>query len=391
MFSIIFLFTIIVFLIFILLKLINFRKNYIIFFLITLFIIIFIINIETSLDAVVDGLSLCLNSIIPTMFPFSVICNLLIYYDGIAIYSKFLGPIFCKPLGLTKTCSFPIAASLICGYPLGAKYCSDIYELGYINKNEYIRLLNIASNCGPIFILGVIGGSLLNNIKIGYLLLIANYLSIFIIGLLTRNNSIKSPSRAIQIKKSPDSFGDNLKKSVENAISTTLLVTGFIVIFTIIISIIKENNTISIILFNIENFLYIPNGALSSLFLGCIEITNGCKLITTYTFSIPLKLGLISFLCSFSGLSIIAQASAFISGHSVSLKKYTFFKLIQGIISFIITYSVAYFYRGSIEAFSSNLKVDTSPNIALFFLPGIIMLFVYFFMYIFKKLFFHTS
>ena len=391
MISIIFLFAVIIFLTVILLNLINFKKNYIICLLITLFIIIFILNLKTSIDAVVSGLSLCLTSIIPTMFPFSVICNLLIYYDGISIYSKFLGPLFCKPLGLSKNSSFPIIASLICGYPLGAKYCSDIYELGYINKSEYIRLSNIASNCGPIFILGVIGTTLFNNIEIGYLLLIANYLSIFIIGLLTRTTMDKNYKIPLQIKKSSKSFGDNFKKSIDDSINTTLSVTGFIVIFTVITSIIKENASINFILYNIESFITIPTGSLSTLFLGSIEITNGCSLISSSSFSIPFKLGLISFLCSFSGLSIIAQSSSFMAKHCVSIKKYSEFKFLQGLISFGITYFIATFYRGSITTFSSHMLLGTPPKTYIFFLPAIIMILAYFTMYALKKLLFHTS
>ena len=294
-------------------------------------------------------------------------------------------------LALSKNSSFPIIASLICGYPLGAKYCSDIYKLGYINKLEYVRLINIASNCSPIFILGVIGTSLFNNIQIGYLLLIANYLSIFIIGFLTRTTRDKKYINPIQIKKSSGSFGDNFKKSIDNSIKTTLSVTGFIVIFTIITSIIRENSSISTLLYYIESFTPIPKGALSTLFLGSIEITNGCSMISTSNFSLPFKLGLISFLCSFSGLSIIAQASSFMTNQGVSIKKYSKFKLLQGIISFCISYIIATFYRGSITTFSSYLLLPTSPKIYIFFFPAIIMLLTYIIMYIFKNLLFHSS
>ena len=354
-------------------------------------IIIFIININTSLNAVIEGLNLCFNAIIPTVFPFSVICNLLICYDGISIYSRYLGNLFCKPLNLSKNCSFPIIASLICGYPLGAKYCSDIYKLGYINRDEYIRLLNIATNCGPIFILGVIGTSFFSNIEIGYLLLIANYLSVFIVGLLSRRSSRPTVNSVMQIKKSSKSFGDNLKYSIENAINTTLSITGFIVVFTILINLLKDNHQINILIYNLESSINLPTGVLYSLFLGSIEITNGCSSIYNSIFETPLKLALISFLCSFSGLSIIAQASSFISPFGVSIKKYSLLKLLQGLISFLITYFIANLYRGSIETFSSFMSLSAPPKTYIFLIPCFIMLTVYLLMYTFKKLFFHTS
>ena len=146
-------------------KLLDVKKNYIMCFLITIFIIIFVVNLKTSIDSAINGAKLVVSAILPTIFPFSVICNLLICYDGITLYSKILGPLICKPLGLSKSSSFPLAASFICGYPLGAKYSSDIYKLGYINKDEYERLLNIASNAGPIFILGSVAVAMLNNIN----------------------------------------------------------------------------------------------------------------------------------------------------------------------------------------------------------------------------------
>lgn len=131
-----------------------------------------------------------------------MICNLLISYDGITVYSKILGPLLCKPLGLSKSCSFPLAASFLCGYPLGAKYCTDIYELGYIDRKEYIRLLNVASNCGPLFIVGSVALAMLGNVKLGYILLIANYLSLIIIGFITKQKPLPHhlKVRCLQLK-----------------------------------------------------------------------------------------------------------------------------------------------------------------------------------------------
>ena len=153
MFSIYILWLLIFLLVLILFKLLNFKKNYLVCLFITVFIVLFVANLNLAMKAAVDGVKLVIVAILPTTFPFSVICNLLICYDGITLYSKILGPLFCKPLGLSKNSSFPLSASFLCGYPLGAKYCYDSYNLGYINKKEYERLLNIATNACHIFIL----------------------------------------------------------------------------------------------------------------------------------------------------------------------------------------------------------------------------------------------
>lgn len=359
MYSIIFLLIIIFFLLLLLYKLLNKNRNYFMCLLITVFIFLFVSNLQSCIDSALIGVSLVVKTIVPTIFPFSVICNLLISYDGVSLYSKILGPIFCKPLKISKSSSFPIAASILSGYPLGCKYCCDLYSLGYINRNEFERLLNIASNASPMFLIGSIGATMLGDIKLGFILLIGNYLSPIIVGILTRNkNETLSNMKEIPKTNTNINFGTALKSAIDNGINTTLQVGAFVVLFSIIISIIKNNAYISIIFSNLEDFLNLPKYSLYGFFLGSVEFTNGCKLITTLPLTLPLKLAIISFICSFSGLSVIAQISSFVSKYDVSLAKYSLLKFIQGIVSFFITFFVS-------SLFTLKYTVNTS-NIILY-------------------------
>lgn len=339
----------------VLLKLLNLNKNFIICFLITLFIILFVLNLNSCIEAALNGAKLAFTAILPTIFPFSVICNLLIAYDGVNIYSKILGPLICKPLKLSKNCSFPLVASFLCGYPLGAKYSSDIYNLGYIDKNEYERLLNIASNAGPIFILGAVSIAMLNDIRYGYILLIANYLSSFIIGFLTKSkgNSYSHKNFSNPKTNASNSFGSNLKMALENAINTTLNIFAFIILFSVIINIIKSTTLVKDAFLLLENLFNISNNLFYSIFLGSIEFTNGCKLISLLDISINLKLSIISFILCFSGLSVFAQVSSIISKDNPNYKKYIFYKFIQGILGFIITYLFSKLLIHSIPTFNN--------------------------------------
>ena len=365
MYSIIFLLIIIFFLLLLLFKLFNKNQNYFMCILITGFIFIFVYNLENCIDAALIGVNLVVKTIIPTIFPFSVICNLLISYDGVGLYSKILGPILCKPLKLSKSSSFPIVASFLSGYPLGCKYCCDLYSLGYIDRKEFERLLNIASNASPMFIIGSIGATMLGDIRLGFILLIGNYLSSIIVGILTINNSKTS----LALKELPKNninvnFGSALKSALDNGINTTLQVGAFVVLFSIIISIIKNNTYISIVFYNIEEFLNLPKYSIYGLFLGSVEFTNGCKLITTLPLTLPFKLAIISFICSFSGLSVIAQISSFVYKYDISIAKYSFIKFIQGIISFSITFIISSVFSLKYTAYTSTTTID-NYNISL--------------------------
>lgn len=327
--------------------------------LITMFIFVFVYNLENCIDAALIGVSLVVKTIVPTIFPFSVICNLLISYDGVGLYSKILGPVLCKPLKLSKSSSFPIVASFLSGYPLGCKYCCDLYSLGYIDRNEFERLLNIASNASPMFIIGSIGATMLGDVKLGFILLIANYLSPIIVGILTINRS----KTTFSMKELPKNninmnFGSALKSALDNGINTTLQVGAFVVLFSIIISIIKNNAYISIVFNNIEDFLNLPKYSIYGLFLGSVEFTNGCKLITTLPLTLPFKLAIISFICSFSGLSVIAQISSFVYKYDISIAKYSFMKFIQGVISFSITFIISSIFSLQYTAYTSSATID---------------------------------
>ena len=393
MIYVIILWFLIISLIIILIKQLNIKKNIIICILISIFIILFTLNINQCISAAMDGCKLWYKSILPTTFPFIVICNLLIYYDGINLYSKFLGPLLCKPLGLSKNCSFPIVASILCGYPLGAKYCVDLYSMDYIKKDEYERLLNIASNVGPLFLVGSVAGTLLGNLSLGYILLVGNYLSIIFIGFITKKkrNPIKSSPLSCP-KYQIINFGSAIKNAIQNGINTTLSIGGFIIIFSVVIYLIKSNVYFFIIFEQLETFFRLPVGTLYCLFLGSIEITNGCSIVSTLSLSLPLKLSIISFLCSFSGLAVIAQVSSFVSETKIRYSKYIFFKIIQGIFSFIITYILLKILPTSI--YTSKLRINSFVSVYTYFYPILVLTLLTLLLIILNKaykLFFHTS
>ena len=142
----------------------------------------------------------------------------------------------------------------------------------------------------------------------------------------------------IQKNTSKSNLGYALKKSLEDGINTAFSIGGFIIIFSVLIAIIQNNNIFSLITSKVESLLHLEPNLLYAIFLGSIEITNGCSMLSSSSLPISLKLSLISFLCSFSGLSIIAQSYSFMNKHNISLLRYFLFKLFQGVLSFFITF-----------------------------------------------------
>ncbi|MDZ4991492.1 sporulation integral membrane protein YlbJ [Clostridium perfringens] len=369
MYSILFL--LIIILSIILIKLLKIKSNIIFSLFLTLTVIYFIINPKLSMEASLAGAKLFFNSVLPTMFPFMVICNMIINLDGIKLYSKILGPILCKPLGLSYPCSFALVASFLCGYPLGAKYSTDLYKKGIIEYDEFSRLINIASNIGPLFLLGAVGTSMLGNSTLGYLLLIPSYLSVFIMGIITKNKKrekkISLPNEGITESKSYYNLGEVIKKSIEDASLNILVLCGYVIMFSVIISMVKALFISTGTLTSLSSLLNIPEDIFNGLFLGGIEVTNGCNIIASSNLSILSKLSLISFLSSFGGLSIIAQTSSFFYKEKVSITKYFFYKVLQGIISFVLMFFIYIIFKNNISVFliESSFLITLSPLILI--------------------------
>lgn len=369
------------------------KTNYFFTLTITLVILFFIVNPELVITGAKKGAILFFNSVFPTLFPFLVCIEFLMAYDGISIYSKLFGKILCFPLSLPSKCSLPIIISFICGYPLGAKSSVTLYETGAIKETTLKRLLNIATNASPLFIVGSVATTMLHSPHLGLILLIANYLSILFMSFIlpkstdNENTYTISPAPHNRYKKN---FGEILKEALDNSLKTSLSVGSFIIIFSIILNLLNTNSLFNNSLKFICTLIPILDlNTCKGIVLGSIEITNGCYLISLSNISPIIKYSIISFLCSFSGLSIICQVYSFTyKVKNISIIKYSINKFIQGIISFIITYVVLTFVPIDLSTFSSiALPINNFaiPSIVLLSLTLLSMAILY------LKSLFHSS
>lgn len=307
------------------------KINVIVTFLITITTSYLIFFPKSSIESVINGTNLFMKSVFPTLFPFLILTNILINYGGINILGKIFGKLLSKPLKISKNSIFPLIVSFICGYPLGTKYLNDFNEKNLIDQNEFQRMINIASNASPLFLIGTIGTSMFGNKNYGYILLIANYLSCFLISFIIPSKKIIKSSHEHKTKIQKNNFGETLKSSLENSLKTCAIIGGFIILFSLLKEILINN------IFSQTLFENLP--ILKSLFIGLFEITNGINILSQTNIDIFIKLSITSAICSFGGICIMLQCYTFVyKNPSFKLNKYIFYKTIQAIISFFITY-----------------------------------------------------
>lgn len=314
------------------------------------FTISLIIFSRNNLIAARDGLLLWANNIVPSLLPFFIATELLNYTNIIFYVGKLLNPIMRPLFNIPGVCSYALLMGIISGYPTGAKIVVNLIENNLCSKEEAERALAFTNNSGPLFILGTVGISLFRNSSIGFLLLFTHILASLSVGIIFRFYKLKKFSSSkvskIDFKKELANFsnlGDILSKSIFSAIKTVVMIGGFVVFFSVILSILKTSNIINLLaniltnllkIFGINDFRFS-----SSILCGVLELTNGVMLVASIPCKqISINIIITAFLLGFGGFSVMFQVYSIIAKASISIKPYFLGKLLHGILAALYTF-----------------------------------------------------
>jgi sporulation integral membrane protein YlbJ len=309
------------------------KQKYSIF--ISLFIIIFIFllfkNTNIVLSSVIKGMDIWKNNIFPSLFPFLIISHIMIEYGFIELFKEIFKPIM-HLFKINSNASFILAMSILSGSPSNAKYTKELYLKGLISKGEAEKVLTFTYFSSPLFILGTLSLTYLNNFKVGMIILISHYLSNFIIAFLFRNYC--------------ESSDKNYKINLNNAFNNMLKIQRSKNISNIIVKSIKESLDVTLLILGSVTFIFIVTAALNDIMpnnvylnatiKGFLEMTQGLQAISVLNIDIFHK-GLLSVMVlSFGGISIYIQIISILSDTDLSTYPFLFSRILHAFISSIL-------------------------------------------------------
>ncbi len=145
-----------------------------------------ILDAKTAVGGAKEGILLCLNSVIPSLFPFLILSSIIV--------STILGESvrILHPIG--RLCKIPEGAEtifilgLLGGYPIGAQCINSAFKKGQISNQNARRMLGFCNNAGPAFIFGMMGGLFPNSIA-AWILWFIQILSAITVGILLPGNT----------------------------------------------------------------------------------------------------------------------------------------------------------------------------------------------------------
>ena len=298
--------------------------------LISLFVLLqLFIRKEIIYSSIIYALNLWVNNLIPSLFPFFIISDILINYNITNYIFDNFKQIIKKVFNISDGMLNIFILSMISGFPSNARNTRSLYDNGTININEANHILIFSHFANPAFILTTIAVYFFNNQKMGILLLVIHYLSNFILGFCFRfffqHNNNYTGKQVI-----PINFGNVFINAIKNAIDTCITICGVIVVFMLLSSI-------------IINFFNL-NGYTEMLIKGLFEITIGLEKLSNLGLNSNYKLIISSMILAFGGISVHVQVYSHLVGTKINYIYFFMGRMYQIVISFILSYILCLFF-----------------------------------------------
>lgn len=315
------------------------KKNYFKALLIAAIALELIMYPSPAISAAKDGINLWLFAVTPSLLPFFIINDLLVTMNVPDNISVLFAPVTRFLFRSSGYGSYCMIMSMFSGYPTGAKIVASLIKDKKISAAEGERILSFSSTSGPLFILGTVGSIMLKSPEAGYILLISHIIGAILNGVLYRlSHNDTSSSCLVQNKVSLASLPASkmFADAITNSFLTLMYIGGYVIFFSVILKLLDQINFFEFLLYPLQSLPFIKASFLSTvkvLLKGSLEMSNGCNLVSSSSLSLSTILILISFMLSFSGLSIIGQVSTVLQGTNINIKKYVIYKVYHGILS----------------------------------------------------------
>ena len=122
---------------------------------------------EAAARGFAGGTALCLQSVLPALFPFFVVCELLTAAPPLAVLLRPMQ----RVLGLESAeTARALLLSWVGGYAVCARLAGQLYGAGRITRRDAALLQVLGCCSGPGFVIGCVGGALLGNVRLGVVL-----------------------------------------------------------------------------------------------------------------------------------------------------------------------------------------------------------------------------
>ena len=285
-------------------------------------------NADVAVFSMKEGLLLCAKTVIPSLFPFMVLSELILSAELLQRLLKKLTAPLQRLFRLSSVGCCALLLGLLCGFPVGARCAVSAYDKGVISKEETQHVVLFSGVPSSAFLINAVGISLFQNRRIGLLLWGSVLLSALLTGLLfTRRKKKKEdlPHCENPLLSQKASGGALLfTNAVATATRSILLICAYVVFFSTLAG---AMNAI------LQSFRVPP--LMQALIFGSLELSVGVHQAARL-FAPSIALLLCAFAAGWSGISVHCQLLSVCEGRNLSFRNYFIAKLLQGIFCVLL-------------------------------------------------------
>ncbi len=272
---------------------------------------------EATAQGIRQGLSVCANVLVPSLFPFTVLSAFVINSRACDVLQKPLLPLT-RLFGLPKQSAGVLLTAFTGGYPVGCIGAAELVKQGLLSKPQARRLMIFCVNSGPSFTVGAVGGAMLSNTKTGVFLFVCVTAAALLMGFISRFFMDCADEKNFSpVHTPPPSFSHALVGSVAGGGKSIYLICTWAVLFSGIcasLSAMIKNETVTTAISLIAE---VTSAATTAVKMG----------------SLPLTAAVIAF----GGVSVHCQVMSIGEAFGIKYKELLTARLIHAALSFLIS------------------------------------------------------
>lgn len=242
-----------------------------------------ILDGKTAFAGAQAGIDQCLKAVIPALFPFFLLSNLLVgslWGQQLSLLSP-LARLFGIPRGGESL----LVCGFLGGYPVGIQNVANLFSSGQMEKSQAQRLTTFLGQPGPAFLFGMVAPMLDRQSSVWILWGIILY-SAFLVSLLTPGTD-----RPIILEKKQPAA---LSAAMNASLSAMGKVCGWVVLFQVILAFLSR-----------WVLWYFSDGVIAAIG-GFLELSGGCLLLKNIP-SDSLRFLIACGILTFGGLCVTMQ------------------------------------------------------------------------------------
>lgn len=288
-------------------------------------LILFLYDPQASSAQLFRGLELCSRSLVPSLFPYMVISEMLVRSGSLSFVAPVLSKLSNRLFGVSGSGATAMLLGAVCGFPVGAKVAAELYEKELITKDEAERLTGFCSLPSAPFLIFAVGEKLFGSRQIGILLYSETVAAAIICGFASARGKRRPPTTREDGSKKAPPLSDIFTESVSSAAASVLRICAYVAFFSAAVG-------------GISSLATGFSPVLHACLISTLELTSAAAACSSLT-DIGLGLVIVSAAAGWSGLSVLCQIRSVTrtARGSISLKPYLLMKVFSAFFCALMT------------------------------------------------------